>query len=307
MIDAVAYDHGDERDDLPDLPRGDWYRERFQQRLEGDYAKVRERAGGLVPVRGGVPGRRGSRSPTPPGSGSGPPGRSRSPRPASAGCASRLNFAYDMRRVLESAATDFRRLTLRANADAATSAALADLFRRDRVHDHLTGKGLAPQTYDAWLDRRGRKPTCSEPAWPRCPLPRERQPAEFGARAAQATDALIREYQPRVATAGEVARRRPGLRRAVRGRGDQGGRADPGDPGPDRRRGQDRFRTLDALDPGELGGWRDWVVAELTDFTTASGTTRCTSARRSTPSTERRRATLGTNCPGSTGTTCGPR
>ncbi|GAA5179166.1 hypothetical protein GCM10023322_08350 [Rugosimonospora acidiphila] len=266
MLDAVAYDRGDQRGDVPEPPQSGWYREQFQQRLQADYAKVfanvppgsfRSEVAYLEVVADPIADATRKREPTP------------WPEALKASLdwvRDQLSFAYDLRRVLESAAGDLRRITLNAGADAATSAALADLFRLDKAYQYLTGRGLAPETYDAWLDREKADTDVFGARLATLSIEQERQPAEFSAKAAQATDALITEYKPRVATAGEVATRRPdfagqfadAVTRAAEQTQEIRDRV--GDDN------LDRLRTLDALGPGELLGWRNRVVGELTEL-----------------------------------------
>ena len=266
MTHAVAYDHDGGRDETPRPPQADWYREQFQQRLRADYARTFATvppgpfAAGAAYLQG-VAATAASATEKPEWT------AWREALTTSLDWVrGELSFVYDMRTVLAAAAADFRRVTLGSGADAATITALAQLFRLEKVHTYLAGKGLPPETHDAWLAREEADTDVFGASLAELSAAQQEQPAEFMAKATRITDALITEYQPRVVAAAEVAQRKPDFAEqfaaAVTTAAEQTEEI-RGQVGDDNLA---RFRTLDALAPADLIGWRDRVVADLTDL-----------------------------------------
>ena len=255
---AVHHDRGG--DPGQPLPQGDWYREKFQQRLLEEYTRLAgtRPAGGLsvTALYHGVTGQDDNDY------------RLRPLQPSHPFRAhldwlrDQLTYASELYDVLADAARHFDRIALPAQhgqREAATVSALADRFRRDAVHRYLTARGLPPRVMDAWL-RREKEDTDVFGA-----MVANRAPAgpDLSARAGQATGDLLVEYAPRVRAAAEVQGRRPDFATAF----DQRVR-DAASWGQDlaSAAGQppSRFRTLDGLPPAELTDWRHRTVADLT-------------------------------------------
>ncbi|WFE48812.1 hypothetical protein [Micromonospora sp. WMMD1155] len=265
VVEAVVYDHGENERDNPRLPHQQWYRDRFQQRLLGDWTTV---------IRDQRPGRSAS------GvaylgalsvvstmvADEGPDGWPEALTAALHWIRVELDSAYRMGQVLAGAAQDFHRIALDTGADLAHTAAVADLFRADRLRDHLAVRGVDPDTYEDWLAGEKTDTDVFGVALARLSTVREQHPVAFGEKAERVTVGLLTEYRNRVATAGEVAQRMPDF--AERFAAEVTASAARTDQVRDRVDEQDldRFRTLDGLPRNELTIWRDRVVADLTDL-----------------------------------------
>ena len=273
IADAVAYDRGEDPGEATRLPQEGWYHRQFQTRLAAGYTQIWSAlpAGRLASGAAYLEGL------------SATPDRAETPAWAAwrqsfadglDWLRDQLTFAYDMQSVLVTAAGEFRRLVTAGGADANTAAALASAFRRDRIRDHLTGRGLPPDALDAWLDREKADTDVFGASLAARAEAQQARPAEFAVRATQVTDALITEYTPRVATAGEVAQRKPDFAtlfsEEVRAAGTRTAelaeafRRDA--PDEDLADAEARFRTLDALDPADRADWGDRVADELTQL-----------------------------------------
>jgi hypothetical protein len=273
IVDAVAYDRGDDPGEATPLPQEGWYRQQFQKRLVADYAQVWSAvpAGQFASGAAHLASLDATQDPV------GKPEWAAWRQSFSAGLdwlRDQLNLAHDLRSVLVAAAGDFRRLTMAGGADAMTTAALAGLFRHDKVGDHLTGKGLPSDALDAWLEREKADTDVFGESLARLAEAEQARPVEFVAKTTRVTDALITEFTPRVATAGEVAQRRPDFatRFADEVRGAGARTAELAEafrrlaPDEELAAVETRFRTLDALAPADLIDRHDQVVYELTDL-----------------------------------------
>ncbi|WP_433534607.1 hypothetical protein ACQPZK_20785 [Micromonospora sp. CA-249363] len=265
VVDAVVYDHGENERDNPRLPHQQWYRERFQQRLLGDWTTV---------VRDQRPGRSASgvaylgalSAVSTMVADEGPDGWPEALTAALHWIRIELDSAYQMGQVLAGAAQDFHRIAVDTGADLAHTAAVADRFRADRLRDHLTVRGVDPDTYEDWLAGEKADTDVFGVALARLSTVREQHPVAFGEKAERVTAGLLAEYRNRVATAGEVAERMPDF--AERFAAEVTVSAERTDQIRDQVDEQDldRFRTLDGLSRNERTIWRDRVVRDLTDL-----------------------------------------